>query len=105
MIKDCIEHYSCGDGAAEETDAAGSTEEQWIEKVRSRGVKEMVERLMNDYHATFQWAMRTVLGSQTYNRMLKNAAFRGESPLYIYEHLKRELEKQKVLDIVPPSAL
>lgn len=70
----------------------------------STAVDKMVERLMNDYHATFQWAMRTVLGSQTYNRMLKNAAFRGESPLYIYEHLKRELEKQKVLDIVPPSA-
>lgn len=41
MIKDCIEHYSCGDEAAEETDDAGSTEEQWIEKARSRGVKDV----------------------------------------------------------------
>lgn len=63
----------------------------------STAVDKMVERLMNDYHATFQWAMRTVLGSQTYNKMLNNAAFRGESPLYIYEHLNRELVKHKVL--------
>lgn len=58
----------------------------------STAVDTMVEKLMADHDATFFWAMRTVLGSKTYQRMLNNYSFRGESPLYLYEHLKKELE-------------
>lgn len=54
---------------------------------------------MTDYRATFPWAMRTILRSQTYQRMLDNAAFRGESPLYIYEHLKKELQTKDILQM------
>lgn len=68
-----------------------------IELLVSTAVDKMVEKLMTEYQATFQWAMRTILASQTYQKMLDNAAFRGESPLYIYEHLKRELVKSNVL--------
>lgn len=70
-----------------------------IELLISTAVDKMVEKLMIEYHTTFQWAMHTVLGSQTYQKMLNNAAFRGESPLYIYEHLKRELAKHHILPI------
>lgn len=63
----------------------------------SGAVDKMIERLMVDYRATFPWAMRAILGSQTYQRVLNNPTFRGESPLYIYEHLKKELQTKSIL--------
>lgn len=61
----------------------------------STAIDTMVEKLMQDFNATFQWSMRAILGSKTYQRMTENTLFRGESPLYIYEHLKQELKLEK----------
>ena len=52
----------------------------------------MVERLMRDYDATYEWAFSSVLGSHTYQRMLNDRHFRNESPLYIYQFLQQELK-------------
>lgn len=58
----------------------------------STAVDVMVAELMKEYGATYIWAMRTVISSKTYQRMLDNYNFRGESPMYLYEHLKQELK-------------
>lgn len=53
----------------------------------------MVDKLIHDYDATYEWAYLSVLGSSTYQKMLKDKHFRSESPLYIYQFLKQELNK------------
>ena len=57
----------------------------------------MVDKLIRDYDATYEWALAFVLGSATYQRMLSDKHFRCESPLYIYQFLQKELSRIKSL--------
>ena len=55
----------------------------------------MIDRLIRDYDATYEWALSYVLGSSTYQRMLRDEHFRCESPLYIYQFLQKELNRSR----------
>lgn len=55
----------------------------------------MIEKLIRGYDATYEWALSYVLGSSTYQRMLSDKHFRGESPLYIYQFLQKELNRSR----------
>ena len=57
----------------------------------------LIDKLIRDYDATYEWAFSFVLGSSTYQRMLNDEHFRGESPLYIYQFLQKELNGKRSL--------
>lgn len=62
-----------------------------IELIIGTATDVMVDKLMREYNATYEWAFSFVLGSKTYQRMLQDEHFRCESPLYLYQFLKKEL--------------
>ena len=62
-----------------------------IELIIGTATDVMVDKLMREYNATYEWAFSFVLGSRTYQRMLRDEHFRSESPLYIYQFLQKEL--------------
>ena len=70
-----------------------------IEALISTIVDRMVHKLMKDYNATYDWAVKSILSSQTYQRLLKDESFRNESPLYVYQFLIEEFVKAGVRDI------
>lgn len=70
-----------------------------IETLISTSVDKMVYKLMHDYNATYDWAVKSVLASETYQRLLKDESFRNESPLYVYQLLIEEFVKAGILDI------
>lgn len=57
----------------------------------------MVQYLMKDYQVTYTWAMRTVLASDTYQRLVDSRHFRNEGTLYIYQFLVKELKQKGVI--------
>lgn len=68
-----------------------------IELLVSTIVDVLISKLMKDYHSTYLWAYKTIHGSKTYQRIIQDIDFRNESPLYIYQFLKDEVEKSKVV--------
>lgn len=68
-----------------------------IELIIGTATDVMVDKLMRDYDATYEWAYASVLGSSAYQRMLSDEHFRCESPLYIYQFLQKELGRSQAL--------
>lgn len=68
-----------------------------IELIIGTATDVMVDKLIRDYDATYEWAYASVLGSSTYQRMLSDEHFRCESPLYIYQFLQKELNRSQTL--------
>ena len=66
-----------------------------IELIIGTATDTMVDKLIRDYDATYEWAFSSVLGSATYQRMLTDEHFRSESPLYIYQFLQKELNRNR----------
>ena len=70
-----------------------------IELIIGTATDVMIDKLIRDYDATYEWAYSFILGSSTYQRMLKDEHFRSESPLYIYQFLQKEIERKPSLSV------
>lgn len=69
-----------------------------IETLISTIVDRMVHKLMCDYNATYDWAVKSVLASKTYQHLLNDESFRNESPLYVYQFLIEEFVDAGVIE-------
>lgn len=69
-----------------------------IETLISTIVDKMVHKLMHDYNASYDWSVESILASKTYQRLLNDASFRNESPLYVYQFLVEEFIDAKVIE-------
>lgn len=69
-----------------------------IQILLTTAINSLVQYLMCDYQVTYDWAMRTVLGSATYKRLIDSISFRNEGTLYIYNQLLKELRDNHIID-------
>ena len=60
-------------------------------------LKALVEMLMSEYNAAYDWAMQTVLSSETYKQLLSDETLLNEGDLFLFEMLQKELKEQGVL--------
>lgn len=60
-------------------------------------IKSLVEMLMTEYDATYDWSLQVVMGSQTYKRLLENKNLLNEGDLFLFEMLQTELKIQGII--------
>ncbi len=59
-------------------------------------ISTLIEMLMTDYKASYEWAFLVVVNSDTYKELLKDKDLLNEGDLFIYEKLSSELSSKGV---------
>ncbi len=59
-------------------------------------ISALIEMLMTDHKASYEWAFQVVVNSDTYKQLLKDKDLLNEGDLFIYEKLSSELNSKGV---------